>query len=125
MHLICYYPYYSCLCTFWPHMIPTYFFNVAFYTCLCQFFSKLWSCIAAEGHGLSGCRWHEEAMQCANMAKCLHVSKKQQSLHTPQPSSEDVVSPARLRVGVDMLVYYQCPLEAEPDHHEGSTRKAL
>ena len=42
-------------------------------------------------------------MQCANMAKCLRVSKKQWHLRTPQPSSENAASLARLRLGVDML----------------------
>ena len=33
MHLVCYYPYYSCLCTFWPYHPYTYFFNLFSYTC--------------------------------------------------------------------------------------------
>ena len=34
MHIVCYYPYYSCSCTFWPY--HPYFFNL--YCCILYLF---------------------------------------------------------------------------------------
>ena len=59
MHLIRYYPYYSCLCTFWPyHPYLACFFNL--FSCFLYLFVFLLSSIAteSEGCGLVHSLWH-------------------------------------------------------------------
>ena len=73
MHLICYYPYYSCLqCTFWPcHPYLLYQFILpvaAFYTCM-FFFSSIVT--ESEGHGLLNSLWHEAMHRYGQVSLCV------------------------------------------------------